>query len=66
MYRADISELEHRDLEAYYYSVGHYSTALNRYTKSREYCTTSQHGLDSDMCLFALEVCVLFYSLSTH
>ena len=46
--------------------MGHYSTALNRYTKSREYCTTSQHGLDSDMCLSALEVCVLFYSLSTH
>lgn len=44
----------HRDLGAYYRSVGDHSTALKHYTKSREYCTTSQHVLD--MCLSVLEV----------
>lgn len=44
----------HRDLADFYRSVGDYSTAMKHYTKSREFCTTSQHVLD--MCLSVLEV----------
>jgi COP9 signalosome complex subunit 1 len=51
----------HRELGAYYRSVGDYSTALKHFTKSREYCTTSQHVLD--MCLSVLEVRVFMHSL---
>jgi COP9 signalosome complex subunit 1 len=46
----------HRDLGAYFRSVGDYSTALKHHTKSREYCTTSQHVLD--MCLSVLELLI--------
>jgi COP9 signalosome complex subunit 1 len=45
----------HRDLGDFYRSVGEYPTALKHYTKSREFCTTSQHVLE--MCLSVLEVC---------
>ena len=44
----------YRDLGDFYRSVGDYGNALKQYTKSREYCTTSQHVLD--MCLSVLEV----------
>ncbi|KAJ7845916.1 G protein pathway suppressor 1 [Mycena leptocephala] len=44
----------HRDLGDFYRSVGEYPTALKHYTKSREFCTTSQHVLE--MCLSVLEV----------
>lgn len=46
----------HRDLGAYYRSVGDNATALKHFTKSREYCTTSQHVLD--MCLSVLELLI--------
>lgn len=44
----------HRDLGDFYRSLGDFPTALKHYTKSREFCTTSQHVLD--MCLSVLEV----------
>lgn len=44
----------HRELGDFYRSVGEHSTALKHYTKSREFCTTSQHVLE--MCLSVLEV----------
>ncbi|KAF5373404.1 hypothetical protein D9615_009517 [Tricholomella constricta] len=46
--------MAHRDLGAYYRSVGEYSSAVKHYVKSREYCATSQHVLD--MCLSVLEI----------
>ncbi|KAJ7178076.1 26S proteasome subunit RPN7-domain-containing protein [Mycena filopes] len=46
----------HRDLGDFYRSVGEYSTALKHYTKSREFCTTSQHVLE--MCLSVLELLI--------
>ncbi|TCD63420.1 hypothetical protein EIP91_005419 [Steccherinum ochraceum] len=36
----------YRDLALFYRSIGEYNIALKNYTKSREYCTTSQHILD--------------------
>ena len=46
--------MAHRDLGTFYRSVGEQSGALKHYTKSREFCTTSQHVLD--MCLSVLEL----------
>ncbi|KAJ7291302.1 26S proteasome subunit RPN7-domain-containing protein [Mycena rebaudengoi] len=46
----------HRDLGDFYRSVGEHSTALKHYTKSREFCTTSQHVLE--MCLSVLELLI--------
>ncbi|GLB33369.1 putative 26S proteasome subunit RPN7 [Lyophyllum shimeji] len=46
--------MAHRDLGYYYRSVGEYSSSLKHFTKSREYCATSQHVLD--MCLSVLEI----------
>ena len=46
--------MAHRDLGDFYRSTGDYATSLKHYTKSREFCTTSQHVLD--MCLSILEV----------
>ncbi|KAI0795680.1 26S proteasome subunit RPN7-domain-containing protein [Abortiporus biennis] len=46
--------MAHRDLGDFYRATGDYSTALKHYTKSREFCTTSQHVLD--MCLSVLEL----------
>lgn len=46
--------MAHRDLGSFYRATGDYPTALKHYTKSREFCTTSQHVLD--MCLSVLEV----------
>ncbi|RDB17140.1 COP9 signalosome complex subunit 1, partial [Hypsizygus marmoreus] len=46
--------MAHRDLGDFYRSIGEYSSALKHLTKSREYCTTSQHVLD--MCLSVLEL----------
>ncbi|KAK0447207.1 26S proteasome subunit RPN7-domain-containing protein [Armillaria borealis] len=43
--------MAHRDLGDFYRVIGEYATSLKHYTKSREYCTTSQHVLD--MCLSA-------------
>ncbi|KAF9006986.1 G protein pathway suppressor 1 [Cyathus striatus] len=48
--------MAHRDLGDFYRAVGDYGTALKHYTKSREFCTTSQHVLD--MCLSVLELLI--------
>lgn len=53
--------MAHRDLGQYYRSVGEYTIAIKHYTKSREFCTTSQHVLD--MCLSMLEVITVLLSL---
>ncbi|KAH7920716.1 PCI-domain-containing protein [Leucogyrophana mollusca] len=46
----------HRDLGDFYRSTGDYPLALKHYSKSREYCSTSQHVLD--MCLSVLELVI--------
>ncbi|TBU25696.1 PCI-domain-containing protein [Dichomitus squalens] len=46
--------MAHRDLGVFYRSVGEQAASLKHYTKSREFCTTSQHVLD--MCLSVLEL----------
>jgi COP9 signalosome complex subunit 1 len=48
--------MAHRDLGDFFRAVGDYGTSLKHYTKSREFCTTSQHVLD--MCMSILEVSV--------
>ncbi len=49
-------QMAHRDLGDFYRVIGEYATSLKHYTKSREYCTTSQHVLD--MCLSVLELLI--------
>lgn len=44
----------HRDLARFQYRVGDLQGAVRSYTKSREFCTTSQHVLE--MCLGVIEV----------
>ncbi|KAG1764552.1 26S proteasome subunit RPN7-domain-containing protein [Suillus occidentalis] len=46
----------HRDLGDFYRATGDYIQALKHYTKSREFCSTSQHVLD--MCLSVLELVI--------
>ncbi|KAJ7594235.1 26S proteasome subunit RPN7-domain-containing protein [Mycena floridula] len=46
----------HRDLGDFFRATGDYSSAMKHYTKSREFCTTSQHVLD--MCLSVLELLI--------
>jgi len=46
--------MAHRDLAEFYLTTGEYGSALKHYTKSREFCTTSQHVLE--MCMSILEV----------
>ena len=46
--------MAHRDLGDFFRAIGDYGTSLKHYTKSREFCTTSQHVLD--MCMSILEV----------
>ncbi|KAG7096041.1 hypothetical protein E1B28_006722 [Marasmius oreades] len=48
--------LGHRDLAEFYRSVGDYPAALKHWTKSREFCTTSQHVLDG--CISILELLI--------
>ncbi|EJD01854.1 uncharacterized protein FOMMEDRAFT_87024 [Fomitiporia mediterranea MF3/22] len=48
--------MAHRDLGNFYRATGDDGAALKHYTKSREYCTASQHVLD--MCLSVLELLV--------
>ncbi|KAF8179896.1 26S proteasome subunit RPN7-domain-containing protein, partial [Pholiota molesta] len=48
--------MAHRDLGDFYRSTGDYGTALKHYTKSREFCTTSQHVLE--MCMSILELLI--------
>jgi len=48
--------MAHRDLGDYFRAVGDYGTSLKHYTKSREFCTTSQHVLD--MCMSILELLI--------
>lgn len=47
-------QMAHRDLGDHYRVTADNSNALKHYTKSREFCTTSQHVLE--MCLSVLEV----------
>ncbi|GAA5912513.1 COP9 signalosome complex subunit 1 [Sporobolomyces salmoneus] len=44
----------YRDLARFQYRCGELQDAVRSYTKSREYCTTSQHVLD--MCLGVIEI----------
>ncbi|GAA5982391.1 hypothetical protein JCM11641_006968 [Rhodosporidiobolus odoratus] len=44
----------HRDLARFQYRTGDLQAAVRSYTKSREFCTTSQHVLE--MCLGVIEV----------
>lgn len=44
----------HRDLARFLYRCGDLQGAIRSYTKSREFCTTSQHVLE--MCLGVIEV----------
>ncbi|EGO01318.1 hypothetical protein SERLA73DRAFT_179480 [Serpula lacrymans var. lacrymans S7.3] len=46
----------HRDLGDFFRATGDFPMALKNYTKSREFCTTSQHVLD--MCLSVLELLI--------
>ncbi|KAG6331018.1 hypothetical protein ID866_8073 [Astraeus odoratus] len=46
----------HRDLGDFFRSTGDFPLALKHYTKSREFCSTSQHVLD--MCLSVLELVI--------
>ncbi|GAV99596.1 cop9 signalosome complex subunit 1 [Lentinula edodes] len=46
----------HRDLAEFSRSVGDYPSALKHWTKSREFCTTSQHVLDG--CLSTIELLI--------
>ncbi|KAH9854527.1 G protein pathway suppressor 1 [Lenzites betulinus] len=48
--------MAHRDLGDFYRADGESSAALKHYTKSREFCTTSQHVLD--MCLSVIELLI--------
>ncbi|KAF8801234.1 hypothetical protein BYT27DRAFT_7262267 [Phlegmacium glaucopus] len=48
--------MAHRDLGDFFRAVGDYGTSLKHYTKSREFCTTSQHVLD--MCMSILELLI--------
>ncbi|KAI8989078.1 G protein pathway suppressor 1 [Trametes punicea] len=48
--------MAHRDLGDFYRSIGEHNSALKHYTKSREFCTTSQHVLD--MCMSVIELLV--------
>jgi COP9 signalosome complex subunit 1 len=48
--------MANRDLGHFYRSTGDHHSAYKHYTKSREYCTTSQHILD--MCLSVLELLI--------
>lgn len=44
----------HRDLALFLYRTGDLQGSIRSYTKSREYCTTSQHVLE--MCIGVIEV----------
>ncbi|KAI0357031.1 G protein pathway suppressor 1 [Trametes cingulata] len=46
--------MAHRDLGDFFRAVGDHNSALKHYTKSREFCTTSQHVLD--MCMSVIEL----------
>jgi len=48
--------MAHRDLGDFFRAVGDYGASLKHYTKSREFCTTSQHVLD--MCMSILELLI--------
>ncbi|KAF5366148.1 hypothetical protein D9757_010959 [Collybiopsis confluens] len=48
--------LGHRDLAEFSRSIGDYPSALKHWTKSREFCTTSQHVLDG--CLSTIELLI--------
>lgn len=57
-YRADrpppLEQMGHRDLARHQYKMGDLQGAIRSYTKSREFCTTSQHVLE--MCMGVIEV----------
>ena len=49
-------QMGHRDLAEFYRDTGDFQAALKNYTKAREYCTSSQHILDT--CLSILELLI--------
>ncbi|KAF8893072.1 26S proteasome subunit RPN7-domain-containing protein [Infundibulicybe gibba] len=50
------TRMGYRDLGDFHLAQGDYSAALKHFTKSREFCTTSQHVLD--MCMSVLGVLI--------
>ncbi|THH29828.1 hypothetical protein EUX98_g4379 [Antrodiella citrinella] len=44
----------HRDLGAFYRSIGEYNSSMKHYTKCREFCTTSTHILDMTISVIEL------------
>lgn len=56
--------MTHRDLGEHHRVAGEFSAALKHFTKSREFCSTSQHVLD--MCLSVLEVRLAVQVLSPN
>ncbi|KAF8624719.1 hypothetical protein AX17_007050 [Amanita inopinata Kibby_2008] len=59
--------MAHRDLGNFYRATGDFGAAMKHYTKSRDYCTTSQHILD--MCLSVIELMIEhrnFSNLTTY
>ena len=48
------TQMAHRDLGEHHRATGDFASALKHLTRSREFCSTSQHVLD--MCLSVLEV----------
>ncbi|KAF8551847.1 hypothetical protein OG21DRAFT_1512235 [Imleria badia] len=48
--------MAHRDLGEHHRATGDFASALKHLTKSREFCSTSQHVLD--MCLSVLELVI--------
>lgn len=51
----------HRDLALFYECKGDLLSALKAHTKSRDYCTTTQHALE--MCLGFIGVSTFTYRL---
>ncbi|PCH37462.1 PCI-domain-containing protein [Wolfiporia cocos MD-104 SS10] len=50
--------MAHRDLGEFFRQTGDHASAIKHYTKSREFCTTSQHVLE--MCMTVIELLIEF------
>lgn len=51
---ATVKQMAHRDLGEHHRATGDFASALKHLTKSREFCSTTQHVLET--CLSVLEV----------